>query len=132
MPKMRDTSLLAYDYIMQEGKRETTYKKIVVALSKIISGTSWDIATACELAPDKVWKRMKELEEAGTVFDTGKRLNSPNGRPAAVWALTKNKHLFSQYELPFSYSAGQTTAADFASLLINKQKNKKRGNTDSQ
>lgn len=116
---MKDTSLLAYDYIIQEGVKETMYKKIVVALDAIISGTSWDIADKANIRPDQVWKRMNELVDAGTAYDTGKRKNSPNGNSAVIWALVKNADQAGQIEIPFNYRETQTTAADFASKLIN-------------
>jgi len=123
MPKkQRDTSQLAFEKIMAPGARDNHFKKIVTSLDKIIKGTNYDIAADCGLKPDQVWKRQNELVLAGTVMDTGLRGVSPDGNKAIIWALTKNKDLFKDVEKPVDYREPKTTAADFASLLINSSK----------
>lgn len=120
--KQRDTSMLAYDKITAPGARDNHFKKIVTSLDKIIKGTNYEVAADSGLKPDQVWKRMSELVFAGTVMDTGLRGLSPDGNKAIIWALTKNKELFKDVEKPVDYREPKTTAADYASLLINSSK----------
>lgn len=123
MPKkQRDTYMLAFDKIMAPGARDNHFKKIVTSLDKIIKGTNYEVAADSGLKPDQVWKRMSELVLAGTVMDTGLRGLSPDGNKAIIWALTKNKELFKDVEKPVDYREPKTTAADYASLLINSSK----------
>jgi len=133
MKEQSDTSKLSYEKIMQPGARESHYRKILTALNKIKDGTSWEIADATEqppelnikkLKPDQVWKRISELIDDDVIFDTGIRRNSPDGNPAMVYALSSRRGEYAHIKPPERIE--KTTAADFASLLINSTAHGKR------
>lgn len=120
-----DTSKLSYDKICEPGARESHYKKILVALTKINDGTSWEISDATEqppelnikkLKPDQVWKRISELVDADIIFDTGLRRDSPDGNKAMVYALSSRKEMYA--DVPKPERIESTTTADYANAII--------------
>ena len=90
-----DTSRFAYEKIMAVGAKDSTNKKIILALEWIMDGTNYEIAKQANLKPEKVWKRtgISELSNPvdGALFDTGLRRPSPDGNPSIVYALSSRR-----------------------------------------
>lgn len=63
------------------------HRIILDALSDFGPSTGDEIASVTELDKPQIMRRMNELVRAGRVRDSGKRRNTPKGRPAAVWRL---------------------------------------------
>jgi len=121
MPRTQsDTSRLSFEKIMAPGARDNHYRKIIAALQVIGDGTSWEISAQANIKPDQVWKRQHELVDAGIIFDTGLRRNSPDNNPAMVYSLVSNKEKYKDVPKPERVSKSDTTAADFANMLIAK------------
>jgi len=121
MPRTQsDTSRLSFEKIMQPGVRETHYKKILVALAVIGNGTSWEIGDKAGMKPDQVWKRIPELIRSEILFDTGLRRNSPDGNKSMVYGFVKDKEKYADIVKPERVSKSDTTAADFANMIIAK------------
>lgn len=123
--KQSDTSVLSYEKIMAPGARESTYKKIILALEWIIDGTNYEIAVQARLKPEKVWKRTGKSElckpdENGVsvLVDTGLRRNSPDGNPCIVYTLYENKDKYAHIEKPIVVRKDEMTAVDYANKII--------------
>lgn len=117
MPRNPETSLQAYERICQPGARETTYFKIIKALEKITEGNYEAIALAANEKESRIWKRIGELRTMGIIFDTGKRTLTKDNNNSMVYALFQNKGNYENIKAPERIE--KTTAADFASMLIN-------------
>jgi len=115
-----DTSRFAYEVIMQEGARESVWKKIVLCLEAIDNGTNYEIAAWMGVKPEKVWKRTGKSELScpvnGAIFDTGLRRNSPDGNPSIVYALVSQREKYINIVKPERIE--KVTAVDYASKLI--------------
>lgn len=117
---MTDTSKFAYEVIMRPGARESVWKKIIECLEKIGEGTNYDIATALNMKPEKIWKRTGPSELScpvnGAIFDTGKRGTSPDGNKAIVYALSSRRNEYADVVKPERIES--TTTADYANAIF--------------
>lgn len=115
-----DTSKFAYEVIMRPGARESIWKKIIECLEKIKDGTNYEIATALNIKPEKVWKRTGHNELScpvhGAIFDTGLRRNSPDGNPSIVYALSSRRKEYADVLKPERIES--TTTADYANAIF--------------
>lgn len=99
----RATSTEAHDSVKEH--KEVMYEKITEGLRKLkIGGTSFEIADACGLKPDQVWKRLPEMIEMGTVFNVGTTRTTPSGRKAMVRQLVEIKIQEKQEKQPHTAS----------------------------
>lgn len=68
------------------------HEKIVEGLMKLkCGGTFAEIGDSVGIGHDKIWKRLSELSQAGTIFNTGVTRPLPSGRSGSVWQLTSIK-----------------------------------------
>ena len=121
MRKNPNTSLEAYyNRIVDTGARETTYKKILDALKKIGEGNYELIAAAANEKESRIWKRIGELRKDGLVIDTGKRMQTKDNNASMVYALFMDAEKYKDVAKPEGFKKNQTTAADFANMIIAK------------
>jgi DNA-binding Lrp family transcriptional regulator len=102
------------------GARETTYKKILVALKKIGEGNYEQIAAAANEDESRIWKRLGELRTDGIIIDTNKRVLTKNNNNSMVYAMFSDAAKYAGIPVPESFRKGQTSAADFANMIIAK------------
>lgn len=81
--KHRATSKEAHESVKEH--KSAMYEKITEGLVKLkVGGTFEEIAIACGLKSEQVWKRLGEMVDAGTVFNTGYTRPTSSGRKAMV------------------------------------------------
>ena len=86
----RATSKAAHESV--KDHKEAMYEKITEGLRKLkVGGTFFEIAEACELKPEQVWKRLPEMIEKGLVYNVGTTRTTPSGRQAMVRQLVEIK-----------------------------------------
>lgn len=68
-------------------KLSDTYKKIVLALAELGSGTFEDIAKKMKVDKSVVWKRLSELERANILYRPGNKKTLKSGRLGFVWMI---------------------------------------------
>lgn len=68
-------------------KLSDTYKKIILALSELGSGTFEDIAKKMKVDKSVVWKRLSELERANILYRPGTKKTLKSGRSGFVWMI---------------------------------------------
>lgn len=85
--KIQETSLEAYRSL-NPAKLADTYKKIILALSEIGSGTFEDIAKKMKVDKSVVWKRLSELERANILYRPGTKKTLKSGRAGYVWIIS--------------------------------------------
>lgn len=79
----RSTSKEAHESV-KEHKREM-YDKIMEGMKSLkVGGTFEEIATACGLKPEQVWKRLGEMVELKMIYNTGYTRLTSSGRKAMV------------------------------------------------
>lgn len=82
----RPTSKQGENYI--KPHKATHHEKIKEGLEKLkIGGTQEEIAAACGLREDQVWKRLSELAKENIIFDTGIQRKLKSGLMGIVWQL---------------------------------------------
>lgn len=87
---MRQTSRDAHESIKEH--KGVMYEKIIEGLRKLkVGGTFEEIAEACNLKPDQVWKRLSEMIELKIVYNVGTTRPTSSGRQAMVRQLTEFK-----------------------------------------
>jgi predicted transcriptional regulator len=84
--QMPETSLEAYRSL-DPVKLSDTYKKIILALSELGSGTFEDIAKKMKVEKSIVWKRLSELERANILYKPGTKKTLKSGRMGFVWMI---------------------------------------------
>lgn len=84
--KLPETSLEAYRSL-DPVKLSDTYKKIVLALSELGSGTFEDISKKMKVDKSVVWKRLSELERANIIYRPGTKKTLKSGRSGFVWMI---------------------------------------------
>jgi DNA-binding Lrp family transcriptional regulator len=104
MPKRNqpETSREAYASLQPDQIREI-YLQIKWALSQIGSGHFEDIAAALKLPKDRIWRRLKEMEDLGMIYRPGTKKVLSTGRNAMVWTLVKpdgNNEVLTEKSLP--------------------------------
>lgn len=72
---------------LDPAKLSDTYKKILLALSAIGSGTFEDIAKKMKVDKSVVWKRLSELERANVIYRPGTKKTLKSGRSGFVWMI---------------------------------------------
>lgn len=81
-----ETSKEAYQSL-DPARLTDTYKKIIIALSELGSGTFEDIAKKMKVDKSVVWKRLSELERANILYRPGTKKALKSGRMGFVWML---------------------------------------------
>lgn len=84
--KMPETSLDAYRSL-DPARLSDTYKKILLALTELGSGTFEDIAKKMKVDKSVVWKRLSELERANILYRPGTKKTLKSGRAGFVWMI---------------------------------------------
>jgi predicted transcriptional regulator len=80
------TSIDAYKSL-DRAKLSDTYKKIVLALAELGSGTFEDIAKKMKVDKSVVWKRLSELERANILYRPGTKKTLKSGKLGFVWMI---------------------------------------------
>lgn len=84
------TSIKANESV--KDSKEAMYVLIAEALEKMkIGGTSEEIANFMGIKHERVWKRLSEMEERGTIYNVGTTRKNSSGRMAMVRQLTSFK-----------------------------------------
>jgi predicted transcriptional regulator len=81
-----ETSKDAYKSL-DPARLNDSYKKILLALSEIGSGTFEDIAKKMKVDKSVVWKRLSELERANVIYRPGTKKTLKSGRLGFVWMI---------------------------------------------
>ena len=119
-----DTSVEAFELKSSESLK-TDYGKIISAL-RVLKVANYDEIACFNNWPDKnaVSRRMKELEtcDPPIVVKTGVKTKTSRNRNAYQYTLLTPT---TKYTLPEKVVKGQTSAADFANLIIAKTTQKK-------
>lgn len=84
--KPPQTSIDAYRSL-DPAKLSDTYKKIILALTELGSGTFEDIAKKMKVDKSVVWKRLSELERANVLYRPGTKKTLKSGRSGYVWMI---------------------------------------------
>ena len=63
------------------------YRRILEALRLIKEGHMEDIAAACKVKPEKVWKRLSEMKKMGLIYRPGNRKVLTSGCTGYTWRL---------------------------------------------
>lgn len=79
-----ETSKEAYKSL-DPARLSDSYKKILLALSELGSGTFEDIAQKMKVDKSVVWKRLSELERSGIIYRPGAKKKLKSGRSGFVW-----------------------------------------------
>lgn len=82
--KIQETSMEAYRSL-DPTKLRDTYKRVILALSELGSGTFEDIAKKMKVDKSVVWKRLSELERANILYRPGTKKTLKSGRSGFVW-----------------------------------------------
>jgi hypothetical protein len=80
------TSKDAHASLKAEEIREM-YRRILEALRLIKEGHMEDIAAACHVKPEKVWKRLSEMRDMGLIYRPGNRKVLQSGCTGYTWRL---------------------------------------------
>ncbi len=123
MSQLPDTSHAANREMTKE-LREEHHAKIISALEAIGAAIYEDIALKVGLDRHQVGRRLKELVEAGKIYNTLQTGLTSKGRKANKYALRFHDTIIPQPET--HYMEGQTTAADFACTMITHSENAKK------
>lgn len=104
MPKRKtpETSIEAYNSLDPVQIRDI-YIQIKWALGQIGSGHFEDIAAALKLPKDRIWRRLKEMEDLGMIYRPGTKKVLSTGRNAMVWTLVNpdgNNEVVTEKSLP--------------------------------
>lgn len=91
------TSIDAYRSL-DPVKLTDTYKKIIIALVELGSGTFEDIAKKMKVDKSVVWKRLSELERANILYRPGTNKTLKSGRSGFVWMILNLESLSSVVE----------------------------------
>ena len=67
------------------------HSKIYDALQKIEQGSFRDIAKACDLRDDQVWRRLSEMKNKNLIEDIGSKICPTSQMPVSVWRIKKEK-----------------------------------------
>lgn len=92
MPKRKqpETSLEALRSLDPAQIRDI-YVSIKWALGQIGSGHFEDIAAALKLPKERVWRRLKEMEDLGIIYRPGTKKMLSTGRNGMVWVLCNSE-----------------------------------------
>ncbi len=115
MAQLPETSHLANKEMTKEI-RELHHAKIIGALDTLGEAIYEDIALFVGMDRHQVGRRLKELVEAGKIYNTLKTGLTSKGRKANKYAIRTETTILPQKE--HHYMEGETTGADYASRLI--------------
>jgi DNA-binding Lrp family transcriptional regulator len=87
MGKVPETSVEAFKSLDLEKLTETK-RKILYALSQLITGSHEDVAAYLKVERSIVWKRMSELERDGLIFKPGTKKALRSGKLGFEYSLT--------------------------------------------
>jgi len=97
---------------LKDSEVKKTYNDILWALSVIEKGTSEDIAKFLKCKPDKIWKRLSDLNDKyKLIYRPGERKMLKSGRSGFVWKLMPDTPII---ERPIPGKS----IADFSKALI--------------
>lgn len=75
--------------------KQSHKEKIVAALKKMpIGGTHEEIAEACGLRPDQVWKRLSELAKEEKIYDTFLTRKLKSSVSGTIWKIKEEDDWF--------------------------------------
>ena len=125
--ELPDTSLEAYHSLTNEQLREM-YIKIKWALKSLGKANYEEIATFLNL-PDRnmVSRRLKEMEGLEMIYKPGTKSLTTRKRNAYQYSIRTEETVVPQ---PEKFNPTETTAADFANLIIAKTKQGKLKQAD--
>jgi hypothetical protein len=90
------------------------YRRILEALRLIKEGHMEDIAAACKVKPEKVWKRLSEMKRMGLIYRPGNRKVLTSGCTGYTWRLVEDEPTAPVTER----SLPGKTVADYSKKLI--------------
>lgn len=122
--QLSDTSKRANDKVSPH--KQTHKQKLIFAMERIEQGTSYQLAINARMTHAQAWKRCGELVKDGIFIDTKLRGVSPDGNPAIIYALKERESDFTNIPKPEYISKNETTAADYANLIIQAAQNQKK------
>jgi DNA-binding Lrp family transcriptional regulator len=94
-----------------------TYFKIIDALKIIKEGNFEQIALQADLKPEKVWKRLSELERSEIIYKPGLKVPTKNGANSYVYRLCGDGGVKSEIEKPIYGKS----VSDYSKELIPKE-----------
>ena len=85
----RETSLKAYQQLIDSGQLKGNQAKIAQAVIKLPDHTSGEICAALEIENVNAWRaRFTELQERGLIQESGQRKCKVTGRTCVTWRYT--------------------------------------------
>ena len=107
---------------MTKELREQHHAKIISALEVLGEAIYEVIADREGMDRHQVGRRLKELVDAGKIYNTLKTGLTSKGRKANKYAIRKPDTVI---PVPEKFNPTDTTLLDFASMVVNKNENKK-------
>lgn len=82
------TSKDAYSSLRPEDMAEV-YRLILWSLTQLKEGSMEDIARACRMPKERIWKRLSELAANGLIYRPGNTKVLSSGRKGFTWRLVE-------------------------------------------
>ena len=111
--KLPETSLEAYRKL-DPLRLTKTYLQIQEALKVIKEGNFEMIANQIGIKPEKVWKRLSELENSGIIYKPGHKIPTSTGSNAYIYKLSSKKRM---EKMQTERSLPGKTISDFSKSL---------------
>lgn len=112
------------DKSMTKELRELHHAKIISSLEVLGESIYEVIAEHCGLEKHQIGRRLKELIDAGKIYNTLKTGITSTGRKANKYAIRKPDTVLPTPE--HHYKEGEPTGADLACMIINKHEKLKQ------
>lgn len=112
-----ETSKAAFKSL-NSNKLNELHLKILAAMQYIGECTYEDVASHLGLEPQRIWRRMSELDFANRIHRPGGRKVMKSGRQGMVWVLGSDPHVSKKKE---KILKGKTVA-DFSRAILNQAK----------
>ena len=109
---------------MTSDIRKMHHDKIMAALEVLGEVIYEVIAEHCGMEKHQIGRRLKELVDAGKIYNTLKTGITTTGRKANKYAIRKPETILPTTE--HHYKEGETTGADIACMIINKHEKLKQ------
>ncbi|MES2382367.1 MAG: hypothetical protein V4538_15075 [Bacteroidota bacterium] len=107
---------------MTKELREQHHAKIVSAIEVLGECIGEQIAEQAKMDYHAVMRRLKELVDAGKIYNTLKTGLTSTGRKANKYAIRNENTVI---PVPEKFNPTDTTLLDFASMVVNKKENVK-------